>query len=239
MLLKQTLLSFTLPLATDEVRAFRGAMAEKAGLGNDLFHNHDNSRQSAVRSPQSVKQHYHHRYPLIQYGSFKKQAMITGLNQGSDELHAFIDRYDGKLKIMREVQPMKIKKHLTQQFELALTDEYHRYRIWRWLLRTEKLDEWNNEPRHTKKLQKLEGWLSNSIINFASGIGWRIPGRFELYLTDNPKSQSQTTKRKLRYLAFDVDIATNLILPPLIGLGKSASEGYGRLYPRSYSWEFG
>ena len=230
MTIRQTLLSFTLPLAPTKVRAFRGAMAEKAGLGHDLFHNHDNSNGGT--------RDYHHRYPLIQYASWHDHAMITGLNEGSDELHAFIGRYDGKLKIMQEVQPMKIKAHLTQQFQLALTAELHHYRIRQWLLREEKLAEWQSEQRLTHRLELLEGWLSNSVISFAHGIGWRIPGRFDLHLTENPTVHRILNSRKLAYLSFDVEVATNLVLPPLVGLGKSASEGFGRIYPQSFQWRF-
>ena len=74
-LLKAT---FDLPLHAKQLAQFRGAVAESAGLENDLFHNHKGENE------------FHYRYPLIQYKLNKGKACMVGIGEGVDALFTFL-----------------------------------------------------------------------------------------------------------------------------------------------------
>ena len=69
--LPTTRLQLALPLDFEYLESLRGAIAAQAGLHNELFHNHDNSREG-----------YHYRYPLIQYHCTDGKAAMLGLGEG-------------------------------------------------------------------------------------------------------------------------------------------------------------
>lgn len=224
--IKQSILQFDMRLQKGQVQQLRGAIAEKMGYENELFHNHDNS------DPAQAKR-YHHRYPLVQYQTKQGFAQVVGLQAGAEALNRLMLQSDGKLKMGNSEQDFLIKDFQSKRLEVGVTDQVHRYELRDWLcIRDKHRKEWEQIDRLTERIQFLERLLANNIISMARGLGVRFERKFDCYITwlgDTPK----TIRRRGSYNqpVFNVQWAGNIQLPSYIGLGKGASEGYGRLLP--------
>lgn len=222
--IKQSIIQFDMRLRKGQVQQLRGAIAEKVGYENELFHNHDNSDPTKATR-------YHHRYPLVQYQETNGLAQVIGLQAGAEALNRLMLQSDGKLKIDNSEAPFLIKDFRSKRLEIGVTDQLHRYELRDWLcIRDKYRKEWEQIDRLSDRIQFLERLLANNIISMARGLGVRFERKFECYITwlgDTPK----VVRRRGAYnqLLFHVQWAGNIQLPSYIGLGKGASEGYGRL----------
>ncbi|MEM1121433.1 MAG: CRISPR-associated endonuclease Cas6 [Bacteroidota bacterium] len=241
--LKQTILTFNLKLSPKQVRQFRGAIAQKAGYEHDLFHNHNNKlitieggklvhngiEEQLGTIPTKSKTTYFHRYPLIQYQNNQGYAQLVGIGAGANALNRWVQAFDGQLVIGGKTIPLKITNYRCQVIELGVHERYYYYRLSDWLpLRDSSFQQWQQTLRLTDKIRILEKALANNIIGFAKGIGWQIPRKFEVFLTDYQRPRL-VRYRNNKMLSFDVEWQANLRLPPAISLGKGASEGKGLL----------
>jgi hypothetical protein len=101
------------------------------------------------------------------------------------------------------------------------------YSIQNWLaLNEENYKRYKGMVGLTEKLTLLERLLTGNILSFAKGIEWRVekPVKVEL--------QEVRGEKIIRYkgvplVAFDVQFRCNVSLPNYLGLGKSASHGFG------------
>src|SRR5512133_775738 len=70
-----------------EIPALRGAIIEKAGRKNIIFHNHlDDSK-------------FLYRYPLIQYKCLNKRAALICIDYAVDEIHNFFGNTDWSIRL--------------------------------------------------------------------------------------------------------------------------------------------
>ena len=67
---------FDFDITRREIPAFRGAIINKVGRENVLFHNHFN-------------QNFRYGYPLIQYKVLRSNPTIVCINDGTEEIHRF------------------------------------------------------------------------------------------------------------------------------------------------------
>lgn len=236
-------LTFDLPMNPRLLPAFRGAIAEKAGLENNLFHNHLTA--DAVNGPgvkhalQEAEPHtnvfyasgYIHRYPLIQYRIHAGKAGIVGYGAGAEALAQLLARYDGKLKICGEERNLSICEYKRSELQVKKSPTALPYHLWNWVaLNAHNYESWKSLPRLADRIALLERILVNQLFAFASGIGWHIPGHTDVFITDKVQ-EKWLMIRGVKRLALDVKYTTNLVLPPGIALGKVVAEGYGRNVP--------
>ncbi len=87
-----------------EIPALRGAVVEKVGKENTIFHNHLNN------------QNYLYRYPLIQYKQISGKPSLVCIEYGVDEIHKFFEKPDWSVKIGERWLDMKVYKLLLNQF---------------------------------------------------------------------------------------------------------------------------
>lgn len=224
----QTVVTFDLELQAKQIGQFRGAMAQHVGYEHELFHNHDNSTAGANK--------YHHRYPLLQYiRADSGEAQLLGLGEGAEALKQLLHhQLREDFVINQHKHPIKIRDIWHEaQVPIGVTDQIHRYELRDWLcIRDKYRKEWEQLDRLSERIQFLERLLANNIISMARGLGVRFERKFECYITwlgDTPK----VVRRRGAYNQplFNVQWAGNIQLPSYIGLGKGASEGYGRLLP--------
>lgn len=78
----------------------------------------------------------------------------------------------------------------------------------------------------TERLQLLERLLTGNILSFAKGIEWRIERPIKVQIQEL-KGEKMIRYKGVPLIAFDVIFNCNVFLPNYLGLGKSASHGFG------------
>lgn len=216
------LLSVTFDTQLDpwELPRFRGAVARKVGLEHEWFHNHDAESGG-----------YHQRYPLIQYKldtwHGHMRPMLLCLQHGVEEAHHFFSQPDWSLRIGANEHPLRIARLHVDQVTLDVPEQPHVYRIHKWkAFNPENYETWRGLTGIAEQFAFLERLLAAHIIAFAEGVGWQVPERFGLKITDLLKREWLEYKG-VRVLAFTLDFEVKLNLPEHIGLGKGVSMGFG------------
>ncbi len=208
----------SIPLRQEALEQFRGAIAEQAGLENELFHNHDNTREN-----------YHYRYPLIQYQCVNGKAAMIGLGEGADAIAHWMLAYGGRLKMGGKIHQAPIEEYRSRSETIQTTDEWHTYRISDWVALNEKnYSQWQKTQRLATQMEILESAFTAHIMAFARGINWFVDRRLVAELTDYHGCQWHK-RRGAELLAFDATFRIQALLPDGIGLGKGVSIGFGRI----------
>lgn len=206
---------FDTEIAGHEIPAFRGAVIDKVGQDNILFHNHLSSRE------------FLYKYPLIQYKMINRKPAIMCIDYGVDEIHKFFEKRDWNLKISDRWLEMKIDKLQMNQFVMQVWDKTFSYSIFNWIaLNQENHAKYHELTTMTSKIEMLERTLKANILSFAKGIEWTVDKEIKLSIKDIRRHRAARVKGK-QLEGFDLDFSTNVFLPVYIGLGKSTSLGYG------------
>lgn len=197
-----------------EVAAFRGAMAEKVGREEVLFHNHTNEG-------------FRYKYPLIQYKAIGGKPTIICIEEGVDHIHKYFEKRDWSIMIGDRKLDMKIASLNLNQFTMQAWEHKFDYRISNWLaLNQDNIKKYNDIDSLAERLTLLEGLLKANILSFAKGIDWHVDRTIEVSVKqlDEPKS---ITFKSQKLLAFNAQFSTNVFIPKHIGLGKGVSVGFG------------
>lgn len=210
--------AFNTKIQRRELPGFRGAIAAKVGLENDLFHNHDNS------VPNSTKRFY--RYPRIQYKYYRGKLLVVCLNEGVEAMHHFFSKPTWTLLVYGQPRELAIHRLTTQEKTVEVLDENKTYVLKSWLALNPK--NWAIYQRSTviAKIQLLEKILASNIVVFAKGIDWKIDKRFEVEIMNMPRERKVSYKNQ-QILAFDLSFKINMELPDYIGIGNGVSLGHG------------
>ena len=217
---RQLTITFSNHLESSKISAFRGAMIEKVGRRSIAFHNHSDEG-------------YVYAYPVIQYKRIQSKAGIYCLGSGVDEIHKFFEQKCWKIDLHGEHVSLAIENLELNSFTLSVSDTAWRYQIKNWIaLNEENYKTFRRLERITEKVLLLEKLLVGNILSFAKGMGWRLERPIVV------KIQQLNGQKVIRYkgvplLAFDVSFSANVFLPRYLGLGKSASHGFGVVYPVS------
>ena len=201
-----------------ELPAFRGAVIEKAGRENLLFHNH-------------VGDGYRYAYPLIQYKSVRNQPSLLCLGEGVDEIHHFFARRDWSLRISGRTLDMKII-HLNMDYvTLKAGEPLFPYRIRNWIaLNQQSVADFHALKSPVEQTAFLEKKLIGNILSFAKGVGWHVEQQIHLRITQMEDIRPVRVKG-VTVQGFNLRFASNVFLPRLIGLGGKVSLGYGVVSP--------
>ncbi|NMC40445.1 MAG: CRISPR-associated endonuclease Cas6 [Bacteroidales bacterium] len=198
-----------------EIPALRGAIVEKVGKENIIFHNHLKTDA------------YLYRYPLIQYKNIRGKPAMVCIDYGVDEIHKFFDKPDWSVKIGDRWLDMKVYKLLLNQFNMQVWESMFHYHIRNWVaLNQENYKKYQTIESEKERIEFLERTLIGNIIAFAKGIEWDIEKQIKLSITSPVRNTVVSLKGK-KVLGFNIDFITNVFLPNYIGLGKSVSLGFG------------
>jgi hypothetical protein len=212
--------TFAEPIRWEELECFRGAMAEKVGIQHDFYHNHNNEP--------GAKLAFHYRYPLIQYQLRRGRPRLLFLDEAIEEARYFFGQPDWSLQLNGRPYQSAIEALKADQYAVDVTPgEFHRYRLRHWqALNAENYAAFQAARPLRDKVALLERVLASQILAFATGIGYRLPHRLELYLTDWHHTRPARYKG-VKVFTFEVSFEANMLLPAGIGLGKGVSVGYG------------
>ena len=211
---------FDAEISPAEVPAFRGAVIEKVGIEQEIFHNHNNEEGGNG---------YHYRYPLIQYKALEGRPAILFIGEAVAEARHLFRQADWELSFTRRKLRARLVRSQTEEHEVSLAPAPRPYRLRRWLALNQENHRRFEETRGlAARAHLLERVLAGHILGFASGVGVRFEERFELAIVEI-EQQLIRSFEGVRSLTFDVRFEANLLLPPNIGLGKGVTQGFGVL----------
>lgn len=206
---------FDAELKPFEIPAFRGAVVEKVGRDNLLFHNHLDSKE------------FLYKYPLIQYKSIQGKPGIMCIEEGSDEIHKFFEKKDWAIKIGERTIDMPIYRLSINQYNIQVWESQFTYLLRSWIgLNQDNYDRYNKLDSLSARIEMLEKLIIGNIISLAKGIKWDVDKVISVKILNLEKTKLVSYKKQ-RLLAFDMIIKTNVFLPNQIGLGKGVSHGFG------------
>jgi hypothetical protein len=208
--------AFDTPIEPWELVHFRGAIAAKAGLEHDLFHNHDNDTGG-----------YHYRLPLIQYKQDRGRPMLVCINEGIEELHHFFSQPDWTLSLDGRPTAVRIASLDVRQYSLEVRDSALRYHIRNWLaLNEDNYATYSRLPGMVERLYLLEKVLQNQVVGFLHQVGFDAEKPVEVRLLQQ-KDERWVSFKGVKVLAFSMEFSANVLLPDYMGLGKGCSIGWG------------
>jgi len=226
-ILKLLRVHFDVEIAPYEVAAFRGAIIEKVGIENDLFHNHLNE---GGKIDETEDPKFAYRYPRIQYKRIGKQPVILCVGEGVDEIHKFFEKSNWDIRLGKDVLEMRIAKLDLNQFEMKISERLSSYSIRNWVaLNQQAYNQYQKLDGIVEKIAFLEKKLIGNILAFAKGIDWHIEEKIELKITDLPQMQLISYKKQ-KLQTFNLDFKTNVFIPQYIGLGAKTSVGMGTVF---------
>ncbi len=213
--IKTLFVQFDDSLASWQVPAFRGAVIEKVGRENLLFHQH-NSDNGLI-----------YQYPVIQYKSIQQKPSLLCIGEGVDEIHKFFGLRNWDVTINGEKHQLKIHRLDLNNFTINIWEKQFHYSIRNWLaLNAENYQRYQSTGSLTERVALLERLLKGNILSFAKGIEWRIEREIKLQIQEL-KGEKVIRYKGIPLIAFDVYFTCNIFLPNYLGLGKSASHGFG------------
>lgn len=213
--IKLLTVTFDTEIRDYEIPAFRGAVVDKVGRDNILFHNHLDDNKLLYK------------YPLIQYKTIGKKPSIQCIDLGVDEIHKFFEKNNWNLTISDRVLEMKLFRLDLNQFTMQVWDKTFNYSIRNWIaLNKQNYETYLTLESLVDKVKLLEKILTANILAFAKGIEWTVDKPIVVKI----KKLSETKDVKLKgrtVLGFNALFTSNVFIPKYIGLGKSASLGFG------------
>jgi hypothetical protein len=211
-------IQFDIPLAFEQVRHWRGAIAEHIGWDDERFHNH-----------RGAKEAYHYRYPQVHYRAWKGLAGLWAFGEGIEALKDLLLQTSGTLEMGGKPYELRINDFYVREHELKMLEIPQPYFLKNWLaLNEDNFKKWLDTPEEAQKVLQLEHILAANIIAFAKAIHWQIPIRLEVKILQILK-QVPSKFKQTRLLLFDISFEANILLPSGLGLGKSVSHGHGVL----------
>ena len=213
--LKTFYVRFESDLGKGKVPAFRGAMIEKVGRDNMLFHNHKSDTD------------LYYNYPLIQYKSIYNKPALFCIGQGVEAIQAFFLQKTWQLTVNGEKMDLQVAEMQLNNYQPGMSTQACQYRLSRWLaLNSENVKQYQQLKTLPERIAFLERLITGNILAFAKGIGWTVTDKIEVSIQDINRSYSEIYKG-VKFYAFDLQFSSNVKLPQFIGIGKSASHGFG------------
>ena len=214
--IRSLILQFANTLSPAEIPKFRGAVIASLEKNNILYHNHD---ENGVI----------YRYPRIQYKRLHQKAAIVAVNEGVEAIYQLFTSGNFTYRIGDREEEMLIQSIDTYDTNMDFCENMKGYRLRSWIpLNSENYKEYLSMERLADKVTFLEEKLVGNLLSFFTSIGFRANEQIKLSITDI-LDQRLAKFKSIKLMAFDVEFKVNLNLPSYIGLGKSASMGFGTL----------
>lgn len=210
------IVQFVNEITPQEIQPFRGAVIASLDEKDVLFHNHTENGVS-----------YH--YPRIQYKRIHRKASIVCVKEGIKAISELFYSGNYHYKIGDRNVEMCIKSIETYHCDIDFCEEPKRYRVLNWLpLNSENYKEYQAIDGMAQRITFLEEKLIGNLLSFFTEMGFRAEQQISLQITD-VTAQRLAHYKGVKLMAFDIEFKVNLSLPQYIGIGKSASIGFGTL----------
>ena len=213
--LRTLLVTFANDIGYTPISTFRGAVIEKVGRENPLFHNHlgDNS--------------FIYKYPLIQYKKIGSQPGIFCIDEGVDEIHKLFGHRNWTIDLQGQPLTLKVDRLDMKTTNVNVWEKNFDYSLWNWqALNEENWKRYIEMNSMVDKVGMLEKILTANILSFAKGIDWHVVEPIKLVIKD-VKLERDSRMKDIKVRTFEVDFRCNVFLPDFMGLGKGVSKGFG------------
>lgn len=208
-------LCFNNEIQPTEIAKFRGAVIEKAGKENVLFHNHLNDEE------------YRYKYPLIQYKLFGGKAGMMCISAGTEEVNSLFKDNDLSVRLGNKEILLDLKYLKANTFVMQIWDKMFNYYLRHWIaLNTDNYKAYKQLDGMADKVLFLEKILKGNILALAEGVGVYLDKEVVVKITDI-KAERVVKYKGTIMSAFDLDFKTNFFIPNYLGLGKGVSLGFG------------
>lgn len=215
-IVKTLILQFSNEIFASEIPKFRGAVIASLKQKNILYHNHD---ENGVV----------YKYPRIQYKRINKKAAIVCVEEGVDAIQELFSSGNFTYHIGEKEMEMRIDSVNTYNNDVDFCDVPQCYHLHNWIpLNTANYKEYQAISRLADKIVFLEKKLKANFLAFFSAMDYHVEKQIVLNIV-NITEPILISYKGVKLMAFDVDFNVNLSLPNYIGIGKSASIGYGTL----------
>lgn len=215
--IRTLLVTFTNDLTNSSITSFRGAIIEKVGRENLLFHNH------------LTDDTFIYKYPLIQYKKIGGKPAIFCLDVGVDEIHKLFGQKNWTINLKDKKVELKVDRLDMKSTTLNIWEKTFEYNLWNWqALNDTNWAVYQKLESMVDKIAKLEKILTANILSFAKGIDWHIDKPIIVIIKD-VKLERNSRMKDINVRTFEVDFRTNVFLPDFVGLGKGVSTGFGTI----------
>ena len=221
-------LEFSVPCRPHEIKQFRGVFAELGGWDNSLFHQHDNSNEEGKLI---------HRYPLIQYRSYKDRPYIYAINEGRDALMELwksgaIEKYYMKKGVEMQIEAFDKPKQWLRL--VPVQEQYlYRYRIIQYVpFNNANYNVYKSLPTYLNKVAFLEKMLALHLQGLAAALKWKWnKNEHRLTVTiDDIDRFEKIKEHNNNFIAIDLLFYVNALLPDRIAIGNDMAFGKGWLH---------
>lgn len=210
-------LRFDGKLGYDEITKFRGAAIRALeGVGGCLTHNHDD--EGVIYT-----------YPAVQYKIIDcSPAIVCVDREASDVVRKFRGEPRWRLDIGRSSRVFSLDNFNIQSYIPSTDLSYsHFYTIDRYVpLTGGNVGKFEQFIALTDKICFIENILTGNILSFYKGLGYFAEDEIHVAITEIYEKRTVRYKN-VNFLTFRLSFVTNAFLPDNIGLGKSASVGFG------------
>ena len=167
-------------------------------------------------------------YPRVQFKILNKQAMLIGLDEGSDLLtQLWLEVDQAKLGIETlSVQESTVQK---QQVEIGEIENMVKYRFLSpWLaLNQENARRYRTMSKDIERVRLLERILVGNCLSFAKSFQHKVTLNLQ---SDCSRLRLVSSRLKgITMQGFTGLFCVNFLLPDRVGIGKSVSRGFGTL----------
>jgi hypothetical protein len=201
-------------VSLDDARWLRGAISQT--MARPEFHNHLGKNLSYTE-------------PLIRYEASSGRLKAVGICTGAMLLKE-LPRFQS-LRLGQTVVDVHRQTARPSRVEVGVVEKSIRYHFASecLLLNQENHDRWRRMDQ-SEKSELIRRIVIGNILSFAKGIGMSVTARLEAECELVPVG-FRTLKLGVRLLGFTGTFSVNFKLPPMWGLGKSTSRGFGTVQP--------
>lgn len=162
-------------------------------------------------------------YPKIQYKYIDKNVILLGLGEYAGILGRKIQNIGNVLIIGKKLRVDSIKINSGKE-TISKSDCNYSF-LTPWIaLNQHNYRKFKNFTK-SEKLAELERILVGNILSFAKGFGFFLDFKIIVKIISFRTQKIKVNKNEFQ--AFYLKFNANISLPDLIGLGKSASKGFG------------
>ncbi len=197
------------------ISKFRGAVIDKVGKENILFHNHIGDDK------------FRYKYPLIQYKTMGDKAALVCLSEGVNEVNHLFSNTDMNINLGGENIKLELSDVKVNSFVMQIWQDFFFYSIYNWIaLNSENYKKYQELEGIVEKTLFLENILKGNILALADGIDLYLEEEIKLNIIEI-KREKIVTYKGTKMMAFELVFKTNFFIPNHLGLGKGVSLGFG------------
>lgn len=196
-------------------RRLRGFFAS-LDEADSLLHNHEREGESVYR------------YPLVQYKVIRRHPVIVAIEEGISAVYPLVMEQQ-ELTLGENAYPCGHMDIDLRTGVLGATAEPRRYRFCApWFALNQRNYQIYFEADAESREALLEQILTGNLLSLAKGMGVTVDRTLRVQARLRPQKMYFKDENVIGFAGY---FSVNFAIPPLLGLGKSVSRGFGAVIP--------